>query len=303
MNPVERLMANIFGTDFGAAKPAPNASTKPAKPASNAPAKVAAAKPTPQPAPKPAAAKPTPKPAPAKVQPVAATPAPAPKPAPKKDVPMATQIPAKVSPKGLYVLRKGLNPNNSPPEVVAAIKKLQDALGMKVPANEYGYFGGKTDEAVRAFQKRVGFTGKDIDGIVGDATWSKLPVAATPAGKAQATANAAVTAAAAAAKQAAQPKPKPAPVTQVIINQAAPKPAPSNPVVAAAQRAAQATQSAGKAATKAVSTATDAVKQTHVIIKKQPLWLQIVTFAAAGLGAVAGIAALTDKKKKPAQAA
>ena len=101
-----------FWSDFGAAakkvaaraKPKPKPAPKPAKPA-------------PKPAPKPA--KPAPKPAaPKKVAPKA--------PQPKKVPVMATQV----TPSGMPVLRKGMNPKNSTPEQVEAIKKLQDALKM-----------------------------------------------------------------------------------------------------------------------------------------------------------------------------
>ena len=56
------------------------------------------------------------------------------------------------------------------------VKKLQEKLGVEA----IGTFGPKTEAAVKAWQKANGL--KD-DGIVGDATWSKLfgesaPVAA-----------------------------------------------------------------------------------------------------------------------------
>ncbi len=37
-----------------------------------------------------------------------------------------------------------------------------------------GAFGPKTDAAARAYQKAVGFTGKDVDGIVGKMTWTEI---------------------------------------------------------------------------------------------------------------------------------
>ena len=49
----------------------------------------------------------------------------------------------------------------------ADVKKLQEKLGVEA----IGKFGPKTEAAVKAWQKANGL--KD-DGIVGDATWSKL---------------------------------------------------------------------------------------------------------------------------------
>ena len=47
------------------------------------------------------------------------------------------------------------------------VKKLQQKLGLEPVGN----FGPKTEEAVKAFQKKNGLT---ADGIVGDGTWGKI---------------------------------------------------------------------------------------------------------------------------------
>ena len=71
------------------------------------------------------------------------------------------------------LLKKGDNNEN--------VKLLQTKLGLEPVGN----FGPKTEEAVKAFQKKNGLT---ADGIVGDGTWGKImgttptpqPIVATP---------------------------------------------------------------------------------------------------------------------------
>lgn len=193
----------------------------------------------------------------------------------------------KIMATGMPTVRKGMNPTNATSEQVIAIKKLQDFLGIKTTPADYGYFGPKTETVVKDFQKRQSLT---ADGVVGPATWAKIAVEPTPAAKAAATAEAASVAAKKIKeqKQAAKPKAEPA----------------KNPVMATAQTATQvATKTAEAAKTAVTATAKKtaaAVKQTHVVIKKQPLWLQVVTFAVAGLGAIAGFQALSETKRRAA---
>ncbi len=195
------------------------------------------------------------------------------------------------------VVRQGMNPQNSTPAQVQAIKTLQKFLGL----TQDGNYGPKTKAAVMAYQKAHGL--KD-DGVVGEKTWATIPTnpiaqgGATPQQAAIATSNAANTAAST-IKQAAVNKAaaaKPAPVKQVVQRPVTVKSVINNP----AQAATQAATAAANAAQKAVTGTVKKVQQTHVVIKKQPLWLQIVTFAAAGLGAVAGYKALSLKSKRAA---
>lgn len=67
----------------------------------------------------------------------------------------------------LYVLGKG-----DEGEQVKTLQRILLAMGYDL--GSYGVdgdFGGKTDAAVRAFQKKYGL---DVDGIVGNDTWAKL---------------------------------------------------------------------------------------------------------------------------------
>lgn len=191
----------------------------------------------------------------------------------------------------LPVIKKGMGPKNksTTPAQLEAIRKLQRFLGLKVD----GDFGPATDKAVRAYQEAHGLK---IDGVVGNATWTTIPTdplvqKPTPAQQNIAASNAATTAAAAIA--AAAPKP----TAQVSVTPIKPATRPANPIQAAAQAAGKAANIAQQTVTGTAKKVGSAVTQTHVIIKKQPLWIQIVTFAAAGLGAFAGFKAITEKKK------
>lgn len=197
------------------------------------------------------------------------------------------------------VLRQGMNPTNAKPDQVVAIKRLQDFLGLKTTPSDYGYFGPKTTAAVKAFQKAQGL--KD-DGIVGALTWAKIPVQATPEAKAQATANAAVQAAeklkqekaTAQQKQAAKAAAKAGvPAPTIVINNP-PTTAPSAPSAVVQQAA----TTAKKAVTATATKAKDAVVATHVVIKKQPFALQVVAYTTAALGAIAGVHAIREAKRK-----
>lgn len=77
----------------------------------------------------------------------------------------ATVKPVSVSPVSLPTLVKGAGIKPKPPS--ANVKLLQQRLG--IPAD--GQFWTDTDKAVRAFQAAHGL---DVDGIVGDKTWTAL---------------------------------------------------------------------------------------------------------------------------------
>ena len=67
----------------------------------------------------------------------------------------------------LSVLKKG-----SKGDQVKAVQRMLYSMGYDLGASKVdGDFGGKTDAAIRAYQKKNGLT---VDGIVGPATWKKL---------------------------------------------------------------------------------------------------------------------------------
>lgn len=67
----------------------------------------------------------------------------------------------------LTVLKKG-----SKGDQVKAVQRMLYSMGYDLGASKVdGDFGGKTDAAIRAYQKKNGLT---VDGIVGPATWKKL---------------------------------------------------------------------------------------------------------------------------------
>ena len=68
----------------------------------------------------------------------------------------------------LPVLKNGVEGND-----VKAMQQLLEANGCKgkMDSKQYGSFGSKTEEAVKAYQKKVGL---DADGICGPKTWRKL---------------------------------------------------------------------------------------------------------------------------------
>lgn len=67
----------------------------------------------------------------------------------------------------LTVLKKG-----SKGEQVKAVQRMLYAMGYDLGASKVdGSFGGKTDEAIRAYQKKKGLA---VDGSVGTKTWTKL---------------------------------------------------------------------------------------------------------------------------------
>ncbi|MFE6305049.1 N-acetylmuramoyl-L-alanine amidase [Nocardiopsis sp. NPDC057823] len=51
-----------------------------------------------------------------------------------------------------------------------AIRKIQDKVGVK----KDGRYGPKTKDGVAAWQRRAGFTGRDVDGLTGPKTWRKM---------------------------------------------------------------------------------------------------------------------------------
>ena len=133
-------------------------------------------------------------------------------------------------------------------------------------------------------------------------TWSRLAVSPTPAGKAQAAAVAATVAAAKIQQASSQPKPR----TPV-----APKPAKQAPVSSRPATVSQAVANTATAAQGALKETVNTVlsaaqvplasaQQAHVIIKKQPLWIQVVTVAASALGAYAGFRYITADKRRAA---
>lgn len=67
----------------------------------------------------------------------------------------------------LNVLKKGSKGNQ-----VKAVQRMLYSMGYDLGASKVdGDFGGKTDIAIRAYQKRYGL---EADGVVGPATWKKL---------------------------------------------------------------------------------------------------------------------------------
>ena len=68
----------------------------------------------------------------------------------------------------LPVLKNGVEGND-----VKAMQQLLEANGCKgkMDSKQYGSFGSKTEEAVKAYQKKMGL---DADGICGPKTWRKL---------------------------------------------------------------------------------------------------------------------------------
>lgn len=127
-----------------------------AAPVARAAAPAARVRPAAQPAPRAPAARPyaAPRPMPT------SSPAPAPAPAPRVVPSSAIALPT---------LRRGMGIKPQPPN--PDVRLLQGRLG--IPAD--GQFGGGTDAAVRAFQKRKGL---EQDGVVGPQTWSALFAAA-----------------------------------------------------------------------------------------------------------------------------
>jgi peptidoglycan hydrolase-like protein with peptidoglycan-binding domain len=66
------------------------------------------------------------------------------------------------------ILKKG----SKGPSVTDVQTELKKRVAPKLPVT--GYYGGQTEQAVRDFQKSVGFKGKQIDGQVGDQTMLAL---------------------------------------------------------------------------------------------------------------------------------
>jgi peptidoglycan hydrolase-like protein with peptidoglycan-binding domain len=91
---------------------------------------------------------------------------------------------------------------------------LQNALiarGYSIPAGPTGHFGTRTKQAVKAFQKSLGFSGSQADGIPGATTLRRLGITTTGSASSRGTAEAVT-----------KPKPKPAAAKKA---PSAPKPA------------------------------------------------------------------------------
>jgi hypothetical protein len=72
-------------------------------------------------------------------------------------------------------------PDHSIEALHVAMNKLLE-LDPPFPANDLTYDAG-TKAAVKAFQRKAGFTGEDVDGIAGDDTWKAIDAALADAAK------------------------------------------------------------------------------------------------------------------------
>jgi len=222
-------------------------------------------------------------------------------------------------------LRQGMKGNKGT-ELGTAIYNWRVFMGLTPAGNVVVYdFGAGTHDKTKAWQKKVGFTGKDIDGVVGPKSWAKYDAiqAAAYTGPMAAVSPAIQAAAAAAAPYIPYMPPGAQQAAEVI---AATSPAIPQAVASAAQAIAAAAvkpprpkpPKPPKPATSATvppkagivaavvaspffelpKSFTEAKDQFVKKVEATPLWLRIVTGAGSGLLAIIGISKLTGPSKK-----
>lgn len=217
-------------------------------------------------------------------------------------------------------LRQGMKGNKGT-DLGTAIYNWRVFMGLKPAGNVTVYdFGKATFDKTKAWQKKVGFTGKDIDGVVGPKSWAKYDAAqAVYTGPMAAVAPAIAAAAAAAtpyvsytppgAQQAAEVIAATAPVIPQAVATAA------QTIAAAAQGKAPKQPKAPKVAQPAAPPKTgvaavvatvkespffqlpgsfqEAKDQVVKTVEATPLWLRIVTGTGTALLTFMGIRKLT----------